>query len=161
MAISGSAGNWLRLPSRVALLLGLGALSAAGARTDLAAAAQHPEAAAGIGDIVVRTDGERVYLSEGGNDFRELALDATARAQLLRQLSTSGHGATGIRLRPTIYAGSGGSGFHWDPVGGGTSGEGLGPAGGSAAKAPSGRKTKPADRPGAAKPAVVPTRKDG
>lgn len=47
--------NWLRLPGGIAMALGLGALSTAGARTDLAEAHQR----ASLGDGMIRSEGER------------------------------------------------------------------------------------------------------
>ncbi|MFZ3236895.1 MAG: hypothetical protein WA417_10270 [Stellaceae bacterium] len=103
----------LRLPSRIALLLGLGALSVAGARADTAEPA--PQAGAEpvvAGDVTVRAEAGRIFLSESGRET-ELRLGATTqRDHLLRLLEK--HGAEGIKLDADprlIMSGGGGSGF--------------------------------------------------
>ncbi len=73
MRVSWSLRRWLRLPSRVALLLGLGALSAAGASADTGldrpgagnAPPTHGDQA-DVGDLLIRTEG-------AGSTFRRLA----------------------------------------------------------------------------------------
>ena len=110
MAISRSVRKWLRLPSRVALILGLGALSTAGAGAD--AQASQPAS----GDVLLRSDGGKIYLSEGGRET-ELRLGATPqRDRLLRLLEE--HGPAGVKLDPDprlIMSGGGGAGFSlWD-----------------------------------------------
>ena len=113
---SSSAWNWLRLPSRVALLLGLGALSAAGARANSAEAQPGASLAQGAGEVMVRADGGRIYLSEDGKTFEELQLGDTEAARHLRRLlENHGAAASGIRLHPMIFAGAGGEGFHAAP----------------------------------------------
>jgi hypothetical protein len=100
--------NWLRLPGGIAMALGLGALSTAGARTDLAEAHQR----AGLGDAMIRSEGGKIFLSEGGRE-NELRLSATPqRDHLLRVLEQ--HGPAGIKLNADprlIMSGSGGAGF--------------------------------------------------
>jgi hypothetical protein len=127
MRVFWSVRRWLRLPSRIALLLGLGALSAAAARADtgldqagegIAPLAHRDQAS--LGDLVIRTEGGRIYLSEGGGEFHELRLRDIGEAHLLQQLvqrNGATVGAAGIRLAPTILAGDGGAGFHWPPTG--------------------------------------------
>ena len=117
MPIPRSLRRWLSLPSRMALLLGLGALSAAGAGADAAPA--HPDAGIGLpgpGDLLVRSDAGRIYLAEHGGEFRELTFRDVAQARLLTRLLEQNGGATdpsGIRLSPIILAGSGGQSIHW------------------------------------------------
>jgi hypothetical protein len=65
---------------------------------------------------VLRLDGDRLYLSEAGGAFRELNLGDTQEARALRALLDQQGGAAGIRLNPTILAGSGGCGYHWTPA---------------------------------------------
>jgi hypothetical protein len=125
MQVSWPAYKWLRLPSRIALLLGLGALSAAGARADtgqgqpgagIAPVARGHQAR--LGEALIRTEGGRIYLSEGGGEFREVQLADTIHARLLKQL-VEYNGAeqrAGVRLTPMLLAGDGGSGFHWTPA---------------------------------------------
>src|SRR5216683_2801828 len=89
MKVPRSVGQWLRLPSRIALILGMGALSTAGARADA---------------------------PEGGRET-ELRLAATPqRDHLLRLLEE--RGAAGIKLDRDprlIMSGGGGTGFSlWD-----------------------------------------------
>jgi hypothetical protein len=100
-----SLPRWLRLPSRVALALGLGALSAPVVQADA------PERA-GLGDTLIRSENGKIYLSEGGRET-ELRLGATAeRDRLFRLLEE--HGPAGIRLEADprlIMSGGGGTGF--------------------------------------------------
>jgi hypothetical protein len=119
MRVSGSVRDWLRLPSRVALLLGLGALSAAGARADASEVQPGLKTAPSAGDLLIRVEGGRVYLSESGKEFRDLELGDTASARLLMQLIDdhgAAAGAAGIGLNTTRLAGDGGAGFHWTPA---------------------------------------------
>jgi hypothetical protein len=108
MALPYSVHRWLRLPSRIALILGLGALSTTGTPADTQA---HQTAS---GDALIRSDGGRIYLSEGGRES-ELRLSATPqRDRLLRLLEE--YGPAGIRLDRDprlIMSSGGGSGFYW------------------------------------------------
>ena len=107
MAIARSLSQWLRLPGRVALILGLGALSTAGVRADTP-----KQGNLATGDTQIRSDGGRIFLSEGGRET-ELRLGATPqRAHLLRLLEE--HGPAGVKLDRDprlIMSGGGGSGF--------------------------------------------------
>jgi hypothetical protein len=112
-----SVGQWLRLPSRIALILGMGALSATGARAD--APESGPGATvspAGRGDVLIRSEGGQIFLSEGGRET-ELRLTATPQRDHLLQLLEE-HGAAGIKLDRDprlIMSGGGGTGFSlWD-----------------------------------------------
>jgi hypothetical protein len=120
--------KWLRLPSRIALLLGLGTLSAVAARAETG----HEMQGAGIeptgqnqrstaGDLLIWGEGERLYLSEDGSRAAELRLGDTAEARRLRQLlQQHGGESSGVRLDRMILAGGGGKGIswsHWKPVG--------------------------------------------
>jgi hypothetical protein len=111
------------LPSRIALLLGIGALSAGGAQANVpdnpdksrATTALQGERA-GPGGLVVRSEAGRILISEGGKPFEELYLADTPEALLLKQLlerAATAAGPAGVRINPTILAGSGGGGFHW------------------------------------------------
>ena len=122
------------LSGRVALLLGLGAISAAGAR-----AAPEPGAA----DLQLYGEGGRIWLAEAGGGFRELRLGDTAEARHLRQLLKE-RGPAPLRLDPTVLAGGGGMGFHW-----------WGPA-----KSESPGKADAAGKPDKADKAVHPQKKD-
>jgi hypothetical protein len=101
--------HWLRLPSRIALILGMGALSTAGARADV------PEQGnLTFGETLIRSEGGRILLSEGGRES-ELRLSATPeRDRLLRLLEE--HGAAGVKLDRDprlIMSSGGGAGFYW------------------------------------------------
>ena len=102
--------RWLRLPSRIALILGIGALSTTAARAD----APEQGNLTSLGDLSVRSEGGRIFLSEGGRES-ELRLSATPeRDRLLRLLEE--RGATGIKLDHDprlIMSSGGGSGFYW------------------------------------------------
>jgi hypothetical protein len=108
MPLPHSFRRWLHLPGRIALILGMGALSTAGARAD---APEHSGLTAS-GDVVIRSEGGKIYLSEGGPET-ELRLSATPeRARLLQLLEQ--HGAAGVKLDRDprlIMSGGGGTGF--------------------------------------------------
>ena len=74
------------------------------------------QAATPADGAVIRLDGDRLYLSEAGGAFRELSLGDTPEARALRALLEQQGGASGVRLSPTILAGSGGCGYHWTPA---------------------------------------------
>ena len=59
--------RWLRLPSRLALLLGMGAASAAGAQAAVPGIGER----AGHGDAMIRSENGRIYLCEGGSEGPE------------------------------------------------------------------------------------------
>jgi hypothetical protein len=112
-------GRWLRLPSRIALILGMGALSTTGARADaLEIGPGTTVPPAGRGDLLVRSEAGKIYLSEGGGEFLEVPLGDTPEARRLRQRLDrieAAAGPAGLRLSSTLLAGGGGSGFHWTP----------------------------------------------
>ena len=123
MSLLFSLDGWLRLPSRVALLLGLGALSAAGANPNAAEAHAGKEAdgipqrsATEFGDLRVWTEGGRIYLAEPGKPGEDLCLGDTLEAQHLRQLLEQ-HGATEasrhVPFGRILLVGGGGCGFDW------------------------------------------------
>src|SRR6266478_7640816 len=112
MPIPRSLRRWLRLPGRVALILGLGALSTAGARADTPDQAHRTA----FRDVLIRSEGGKIYFSERGRET-ELRLGATPeRDHLLRLLQD--HGPAGVKLDPDprlIMSGGGGAGFSlWD-----------------------------------------------
>jgi hypothetical protein len=107
-----SLRRWLRLPGRLALILGMGALTTTSVRADLP---EQNELTPSSGALIRSEDG-KIYLSENGRET-ELGLRATPqRDHLLRLLEQ--HGPAGIRLDPDprlIMSGGGGSGFSlWD-----------------------------------------------
>ena len=55
--------KWLRFPSRAGLLLGLGALSIAGARAETAATVPTPPSPT-LGGLSIRSEAGRIYVSE-------------------------------------------------------------------------------------------------
>jgi hypothetical protein len=118
--------KWLRPPSRIALLLGLGAFSAAGARADTGAvgAGDAPlpvpqQSAKTFGDLLIWNQGGRIFVAEPGKEAAQLPLGDTAEARRLRLLLEQ-DGATAAAPRALrdriILVGSGGEGFHWAPV---------------------------------------------
>jgi hypothetical protein len=118
--------NWLRLPSRIALLIGVGALSAAGARADtnqpLSRSGTEPLSTKERAPTQLRiwSDGERLYISEDGDRGQELRLGDTVEARHLRGLLDQYRAAAtaeGMRFDRMILAGGGGDGFHWAPAG--------------------------------------------
>lgn len=107
-----SARRWLRLPSRIALILGMSALTTAGARAGVPE--QDDSNLASIGDAHVRSEGGRIFLSEGGRES-ELRLSATPQRDRLLQLLEE-HGPTGVKLDRDprlIMSSGGGAGFYW------------------------------------------------
>jgi hypothetical protein len=67
-----------------------------------------------IGEVLVRSDGKSLYLSEDGLAFEELALDGTVEALRLKELSARlnlGPQAVSIPLNRLIVA-DGGAGVH-------------------------------------------------
>jgi hypothetical protein len=101
---------WLRFPSRLALTLGLGAAAVGGARADTPA--DHERI--GPGDVLIRSEGGKIYLSEGGAET-ELRLGATPeRDRLLRLLQDHGPAGVKLDLDPRLIMSSGGgAGFFW------------------------------------------------
>ena len=126
MLIPSSLPKWLRLPSRIALLLGLGAFSAAGVNADTGEAPSGHEPARvpqqsvkTFGDLLVWSEGERIYVAEPGTEARELPLGDTPETRRLRQLLQRDR-ATKESPRALhdriILVGGGGSGFQWAPT---------------------------------------------
>lgn len=125
MMIPSSMRSWLHLPSRIALLFGLGALSAAGANADTgevhsgygpARVPQHSVKT--FGDLLVWSEGGRIYTVEAGREAQELELGDTPEAHRLQQLLERDGAivATPRALRDRIIlVGGGGDGFHWAP----------------------------------------------
>jgi len=110
MPIPRSWRTWLRLPGRVALVLGLGALPTPFARAEL----PDESSQTAFGDVLIRSEGGKIYLTEGGREA-ELRLTATPqRDRLLRLLEE--RGSTGVKLDSDprlIMSSGGGSGFYW------------------------------------------------
>jgi len=111
MPIPRSLRHWLRLPGRLALILGMGALSTAGARGDAPDLADRPA----FGDLQIRSAGGKIYFSEGGRGFQELRLSATPqRDHLLRLLEEHGPARVKFDRDPHLLMSSGGgSSFFW------------------------------------------------
>src|ERR1051325_1801556 len=124
MPNSPDARKWLALPSRLALLLGLGALTAGATGATAAPVDQSREPQTGVADrsdLVIWSEAGHVYLSDAGAAAIELRLGDTAETRHLQALLER-HGATdgakGVRLDRMILAGGGGEGFHWSPPAG-------------------------------------------
>src|SRR5437868_9186946 len=123
MSLLFSLDGWLRLPSRIALLLGLGALSAAGVSPNAAEAHTGNEAdgipqrsATEFGNLRIWTVGGRIYIAEPGKPGEDLCLGDTLEARHLRQLLEQ-HGATAasrhVPFARMLLVGGGGCGFDW------------------------------------------------
>jgi hypothetical protein len=110
MPIPRSLRRWLRLPGRLALVLGLGALPTAVTGAEL----PDESSQTAFGDLLIRSEGGKIYLIEGGQET-ELRLTATPqRDHLLRLLEE--RGPTGVKLDRDprlIMSSGGGSGFYW------------------------------------------------
>jgi hypothetical protein len=112
--------RWFGLPSRL-LLLGIGAVSAAGGQAAAAPAIGDAppvrvpqQSVADFAVVHVWTDGAgRIYLSEAGGEARELRFGDTAEARILRELLERG-AATAARPQALphriILVGGGGDG---------------------------------------------------
>jgi hypothetical protein len=118
-----SFAKWLRLPSRIAVLLGMGALSATGAQPAMA----EPElgngpvrvpqqSAKSFGEVLIWSEDGRIYFSESGNKAQELRFGDTPQARRLRELLDR-EGAVAERPRVLqhrlILVGGGGAAIHW------------------------------------------------
>ena len=110
----------LQLPSRIALLFGLGALSAAGAQAHTSGApsatpkpTSQTETMA-FAELALSNESGRLCVVEGSGAAEELRFADTAEAQRLLQLLEQ-HAVTtaGVRLDRIILAGGGGTGFSW------------------------------------------------
>src|SRR3954452_17848096 len=93
MSLAGLIRDRLRLPSRLALLLGFGAISASGvqAATPGIESGSRPQAVPqqsgkSFGEVAVWTEAGRIYIAESGKATQELGLGDTAEAIYLRQL---------------------------------------------------------------------------
>lgn len=120
--------EWLGAPSRIALLLGAGALSIAVARADTvpletagdADTRMPQQSAKPFADLVIWQEDGRVFIAETGKPAEELQLGDTAEAELLCQLlreqgaSADKPHTIGDRI---ILVGGGGCGFDWTPPG--------------------------------------------
>jgi hypothetical protein len=105
MPIPRSLRHWLRLPGRLALILGVGALSTAGARADGSDLADRPA----FGDLQIRSAAGKIYFSEGGREFQELRLSPTPqRNHLLRLLEEHGPARVKLDRDPHLLMSSGG-----------------------------------------------------
>jgi hypothetical protein len=115
--------KWLSLPSRLALFLGLGALSVAGAKAATLAGdlGKEPgrlpqQSVKRFGELLVWNDRGRIYVSETNKPAEELRLGDTMEARLLRELLQR-DGATAASPRVLsdriILVGGGGMGISW------------------------------------------------
>lgn len=117
MAVFSVARKWFAAPSRIALLFGIGALSAAGP-SPAAKAEPTPQQRDASAQLRIWNDAGRIYVTERGGGARELRLGDTAEARHLAGLLQRA-GATAakaaVRLDPMLLAGGGGEGLHWAP----------------------------------------------
>src|SRR6185437_4311483 len=125
MALSFAARERIVWPTRLALLLVMGVLSAAaGTKADAmpddqgAAPPLTQHRLAASGELSVWTEGGRIFLAELGGAARALELGETGEARRLQQLldqAGATNAASGMRLDRMILAGGGGNGFAWAP----------------------------------------------
>jgi hypothetical protein len=119
-----SMRNRLRLPSRIALLFGFGALSIAGAKANTPGTVQPgndgalapQQSVKAVADLSIWRDNGRIYVSEAGRPAEELRLVETAEAVMLGQLldSANATAANPYKMRDRIIlVGGGGCGFAW------------------------------------------------
>ena len=112
----------LRLPRRIALMFGIGAISAVGANAEAAPpdtgipVRVPQQSAKAFGDLRVWSEDGRIYLSESDGAVQELALGDTAEALHLRRLLEDGGviaDAPQVMEHRIILVGGGGAGLHW------------------------------------------------
>jgi hypothetical protein len=118
-----SFAKWSRFPSRIAVLLGIGALSAAGAQPAVAepdlgkGPTRVPQQSAkSFGEVLIWSEAGRIYFSESGNEAQELRLGDTPEARRLRDvLQREGAIAEAPRVlqHRLVLVGGGGSAVHW------------------------------------------------
>jgi hypothetical protein len=159
-----SFAKWLRLPSRIAVLLGMGALSTTGAQPAMA----EPELGNGpmrvpqqsaktFGEVLIWSEGGRIYLSESGNQAQELRIGDTPQARHLRELlEREGAAAESphVLQHRLILVGGGGSAVHWGGA------QSSSPPG-NASRAPAVRGSSRAANPPAGKPSAQSENPDG
>lgn len=112
--------GWSKAPRWAALALGFGPLlagngGAAKAELQPGSAGTVPPAGrrASADEVVVRTDGDRVFLSQGGGAFEELPLGNTPEATYLRRLlgaAGAGGASVTVPVGTIIVANGGGQG---------------------------------------------------
>ena len=116
-----SVRRWFGSPGRLALLLGLGAISSAAADAAAITVPPHPNAArtpqrgvADFGEMRIWSEGGRLYLSEAGSAATELQLGDTVEARELRKLLENGNASAAdpqiLRHRLILVGGGGESG---------------------------------------------------
>ena len=114
----------LRLPRRIALIFGIGAISAVSANADGPAPDTSTpiripqQSAKAFGELRVWSNDGRIYLSESDGPAQELALGDTAEALHLRRLLEDGGAVADdpqVLEHRIILVGGGGAGLHWAP----------------------------------------------
>jgi hypothetical protein len=125
MTLTFAARKRIVRSSRLALMLGLGTLSATAATADAMPAdesAVTPPLAQqrleSSGELRVWAEDGRIFLAEPGGATRVLELGQTAEARRLHQLldqAGATDAAAGMRLDRVLLAGGGGNGFAWAP----------------------------------------------
>ena len=122
MLVPSHARKWF---GRLAVLLGIGALSATAAQAEPAPSdeSQKPakvpqQSAKGFGEMRIWSEGDRVFLSESGKEVREIQLGDTTEARRLYDLLRQGGADAAspqVLEHRIILVGGGGSGFSWEP----------------------------------------------
>lgn len=121
MSLSCFVRRWWHLPSRIALLVGFGALSATAAKAETPQPVRVPQQSAkSFGELRIWSEAGRIYVAEFGKEGSEIQLGNTAEARHLRELLER-NGATKKSPRVLsdriILVGGGGSGTHsWTPA---------------------------------------------
>jgi hypothetical protein len=114
---------WSQLPAWGAFILGFGALVGGDARADQPKP-RPPELIPDLSgrslsrseEVVLRLDGENIYLSQGGSAFEELRLGDTPEAVHLRKLLRDAGGmgqSVSVPIGSTIVASGGGGASGW------------------------------------------------
>jgi len=124
MSLSKFLQRSLQLPGRIALLTGLGALSATSAQATGLNLGGEPastpdRAIAPFGGLAVWVENGQIHVSEPGQPGRELRLGNTPEGRELRTMLEQNGAvaeAKALRLDRMLLAGGGGAGIHWAPA---------------------------------------------
>jgi hypothetical protein len=140
--------SWLRLSQWSALLLGaVFASSAWGGKPDLqptgSTAGPRDQSSPHFGEILIRTEGAKIYVSQDGSGFEELSLGETPDAAALRKLLSDAGAAkapVSVPIGSIIVASGGGAGDGAKPKPPDATGTGPAPTGSAPAATGTGQK---------------------